>query len=217
MKAKYREEREKRLRADGPDQYRALDGVFADLDRDPFADPQFTRDPVAAETDVAIVGAGFGGLCAAAQLVTHGVADIRILDRAGDFGGTWYWNRYPGVACDVESYIYLPFLEQTRYMPAERYASGAEIFAYCRRLGRHYGLYDKTLFQTVVQDVRWDEGASRWRVLTDRGDQLSARLPMPMGWPKWYSRVKSLPALNLRWSLPKPLTISTTCLSAIPK
>jgi cation diffusion facilitator CzcD-associated flavoprotein CzcO len=181
LEARYREERAKRLRADGNDQYQELNGAFADFDRDGYADPDLSREPVAAETEVAIIGAGFGGLCAGARLVEQGVGDFRILDKAGDFGGTWYWNRYPGIACDVESYTYMPLLEETGYIPTQRYATGAEIFAHCQRIGRHYGLYPKALFQTVVQQVRWDDAASRWLVRTDRGDRLAARFVLISG------------------------------------
>ena len=99
---KYRVEREKRLRADGTAQYSELTDAYAEFDRDPGVEPGFTRDPITEETDVVIVGAGIGGLTTAVRLVKKGVTDIRILDRAGDFGGTWYWNRYPGCMCEVE-------------------------------------------------------------------------------------------------------------------
>ena len=155
---RYRLEREKRLRAEGNDQYRDFSGAYADFDRDPYADPDLTRDPVDEDVDVVIVGAGFGGMLAAAGLRKAGIDSFRIIDKAGDFGGTWYWNRYPGAACDVESYVYLPLLEETGYMPTEKYAKAPEIFAYCQLLGRHFDLYDAALFQTEVASADWDEG-----------------------------------------------------------
>ena len=112
------------------------------LDRDPWADPGFTRDPIIEEVDVVVLGGGFAGMLAASTSPKRGITSFRIVEKAGDFGGTWYWNRYPGCMCDVESYIYLPLLEETGYMPTEKYASAAEIFGYCQLLGRHFGLYD---------------------------------------------------------------------------
>jgi cyclohexanone monooxygenase len=159
--AKYQAERERRLRSDGTAQYRDLSGLFEEFDRDPYADPNFTRDPVITETEVAIIGAGIGGLMAAAKLAQQGVTDVRIIDKAGDFGGTWYWNRYPGAACDTESYIYVPMLEETGYVPTEKYAKGPEIFAQCQRIARQFDLYPKALFQTLVQEVRWQDDSGR--------------------------------------------------------
>ena len=147
---RYRQEREKRLRPDGLAQYRELTGEYAEFDRDPWVEPGSTRDPVVEETQVVIVGGGFAGMLTAINLKARGIRDIRIVEKAGDFGGTWYWNRYPGCMCDVESYTYLPLLEETGYMPTEKYASAAEIFAYCQLLGRHFDLYPHALFQTEV-------------------------------------------------------------------
>ena len=178
---RYRAERDKRLRSDGAVQYRELEGFFEHLDRDPFADPDFRRDPVIEETDAVIIGAGLGGLSAAAHLAMLGVTDFRVIDRAGDFGGTWYWNRYPGAQCDVESYIYMPLLEETGYVPSEKYAMAPEILAHCQRIGKQFGLYPKALFQTVVQDARWIEDISRWEVATDRGDRIRARFLVVAG------------------------------------
>ena len=178
---RYRAERDKRLRSDGAVQYRELDGYFEDFDRDPFADPDFRRAPVVEETDVAIIGAGLGGASAAVWLTRQGVTDFRVIDRAGDFGGTWYWNRYPGAQCDVESYIYMPFLEETGYVPTEKYAMAPEILAHFQRIGAQYGLYPKALFQTVVRDARWIEEISRWEVTTDRGDRIRARFLVVAG------------------------------------
>jgi cation diffusion facilitator CzcD-associated flavoprotein CzcO len=172
---KYRIEREKRLRANGMAQYRELGAVDEELDRDPYVEPGFTRDPVVEETEVVIVGGGFGGMLAGINLTKAGVTDFRIVEKAGDFGGTWYWNRYPGAACDVESYIYLPLLEETGYMPTEKYAKAPEIFAYCQLLGRTYDLYRGALFQTEIAGAEWNDDTQRWLVTTNRGDQLTCR------------------------------------------
>lgn len=156
-------------------------GAFADFDRDPFADPEFARAPVIEQIDVAIIGAGFGGMLVAAHLHKHGVHNYRILDKAGDLGGTWYWNRYPGCMCDVESYCYLPLLEETGYMPKHKYAHASEIFAYCQLLGRKFEIYPKALFQTEVKGLVWDESAARWTLTTSRDDRLSARFVVIAG------------------------------------
>lgn len=175
LRAKYAQERERRLRPDGIDQYVEISGAFARFGDDPWADPGFTRDPLADAVDVAVVGAGFGGLLIGARLKELGVDDVRLIDKAADVGGTWYWNRYPGIACDVESYVYLPLLEELGYIPTEKYAKGAEIFAHCRRIAEHYDLYRNTCLHTEVHEIRWNPVESRWIISTDRGDRIRAR------------------------------------------
>jgi cyclohexanone monooxygenase len=175
IRAKYQAERDKRLRPAGTDQYRFAEGELAHFAEDPYAGAPPPRTGLDEELDILVIGAGLGGLQLGATLRRKGVGNFRILDVAADFGGTWYWNRYPGLRCDVESYIYLPFLEETGYMPTERYIRGSEIFEYCRMLGRHFELYDRALFQTKVTGMTWDEGARRWIVTTNRGDTLRAR------------------------------------------
>ena len=183
LRAKYAREREKRMQArpDGDPPPVELRGAFADFDRDPFAQAELTRAPVVEQIDVAIIGAGFGGMMTAAHLHKRGIKNYRIIDKASDFGGTWYWNRYPGCMCDVESYCYLPLLEETGYMPKHKYAHASEIFAYCQLLGRQFQLYPRALFQTEVRGVVWDEAAARWLVTTARGDRLSARFVVIAG------------------------------------
>ena len=171
--AKYRAERDKRLRPDGNDQYQRVDGVLAHgLD-----DPYTPRQPRAPKTDhvrFAFVGGGFAGLVTGARLVEAGIGPVRLIDKAGDFGGTWYWNRYPGAQCDTASLVYMPMLEETGHRPSEKYAHAPEILAQCQRIGRQYGLYEQALFHTEVTDLRWDETQRRWRITTDRGDDFSA-------------------------------------------
>lgn len=175
LRAKYAEERERRLRPDGIDQYVEISGAFARFGDDPWADPAFGRDPIVDAVDVAVVGAGFGGLLIGARLKQLGVDDVRLIDKAADVGGTWYWNRYPGIACDVESYVYMPLLEELGYVPTEKYAKGSEIFAHCRRIAEHYDLYRNACLQTEVREIRWDPAESRWVISTDRGDAIRAR------------------------------------------
>ncbi|RBY82976.1 monooxygenase [Geodermatophilus sp. TF02-6] len=174
LRRKYAEERDKRLRPDGLDQYVRLTGRFAHFAEDPHQ-PVVEREPVTDHVTFAFIGGGFAGLTAGARLKEAGIDDIRIIDKAGDFGGAWYWNRYPGVMCDTASLIYMPLLEETGYVPTEKYAHGPEILEHCRRIGRHYSLYEKALFHTGVTELVWDEDAARWIISTDRGDRFTAQ------------------------------------------
>ncbi len=189
LREKYRAERDRRLRKEGTAQYIATTDSFAQYLDDPYADPNFTRAPVDETIEVAILGGGFGGLLAAARLSEAGIDDVRIIEKAGDFGGTWYWNRYPGAACDTEAYIYMPLLEEVGYIPTNKYAKAPELYAHCQRIGRHFKLYDKAYFQTVVTEARWDEMVLRWTLTTNRGDVFRARYlimagGMTLGRPK---------------------------------
>ena len=175
LNRKYAEERDKRKRGDAMGQYQALQGKFAAFDHDPHAAPQFERDPVVEDIDVLIIGGGFAGLLTGGRLREKGVKSLRIIEKGADFGGTWYWNRYPGAACDVESYIYLPMLEELGYVPSQRYPKAAEIYAHCQKLAQRFDLYPAALFQTQVRRVEWDESRQRWRVGTDREDAIYAR------------------------------------------
>src|SRR5438105_7515698 len=168
LREKYRAERDKRLREDGNEQYVEVKGEFAHFVEDPYVAPGFRRAPLTDDVDVVVIGGGFGGLLAGARLREAGVEDIRLIEKGGDFGGTWYWNRYPGAACDVESYVYLPLLEEVGYVPTEKYARAPEIAEYARMIGRKYDLYPQALFQTQITSLDWDEGQSRWRATSDR-------------------------------------------------
>ena len=193
---KYRIEREKRLRTDGIRQYKELKGDYEEFDRDPYVEPGFTRNAVTEDVDVVIVGGGFGGMIEAANLTKAGITNFRIIEKAGDFGGTWYWNRYPNAACDVESYVYLPLLEDTGYMPTEKYAKAPEIFAYCQLLGRTFDLYRGALFQTEVEDMRWDESKKRWQVMTSRNDNLSAKFIVIAGGVLHKAKLPGIPGIE---------------------
>ena len=171
-KARYASEREKRLRDEGLGQYH---------DRDPYAEPNFSREPLTEEVDVVVMGGGWAGMLSAINLTKRGITNFRIVEKAADFGGTWYWNRYPGCMCDVDATIYLPLLEETGYMPTEKYASAAEIFGYAQRLGRHFELYDRALFQTEVVSLEWDDEAGRWDLETSRGDKIRTRFFISAG------------------------------------
>jgi len=175
LRQKYALERDRRLRPDGIEQYVEISGVFADFATDPWSDEGFTREPLSDEVDVAIIGAGFGGLLTGARLRELGVQSIRLIDKAADVGGTWYWNRYPGIACDVESYVYMPLLEELGYVPTEKYAKGPEIFAHCQGIAKHYDLYRDICLQTEVHEIRWDPDLLRWIIATNHGDSIRAR------------------------------------------
>jgi|TARA_B110000438_G_scaffold301184_1_gene355431 cyclohexanone monooxygenase len=189
IRNKYAEERAKRLRPDGNDQYLEVTGRFKHYNEvDPYIEPGFTRPAIVEELDVVIVGGGFGGLMAAARLLQAGITNVRIIEKAGDFGGTWYWNRYPGAQCDIESYVYLPLLEETGYIPTMKYAFAPEIFEHAQRIGKHFDLYAGACLQTQVEEGRWDVEAGRWTIKTDRDDVLKPRFlviaPGPLNRPK---------------------------------
>jgi len=196
LREKYRVEKEKRLRAEGTKQYRDLRGEYETLDVDTYADPTFTRDPIVEETHVVVVGGGFAGMLTAINLTKEGIRDFRLVEKAGDFGGTWYWNRYPGCMCDVESYTYLPLLEETGYMPTEKYASATEIFEYCKLLGRTFDLYPHALFQTVITGAEWDDSTERWLVTTSRGDRLSAKFVVVAGGILHKPKLPGIPGIH---------------------
>ncbi|MFJ8275864.1 flavin-containing monooxygenase [Streptomyces griseoviridis] len=172
LRARYRAERARRLRPDGAAQYLPPTGAF---DADPYADPDFTRAPLTDRVETLIVGGGFGGLLAGARLRQAGAESVRIVERGADFGGTWYWNRYPGVHCDVESYVYLPLLEETGTVPTWKYAPGEEIRRHARAVADRFGLYDRACLQTRVTGLSWDDTESEWTVRTDRDDRIRAR------------------------------------------
>ena len=195
-RAKYAQERDKRIREDGNDQYIEVVGDFAHYVDDPYVTPGFRRQPLEREVDALVIGGGFGGLLAGARLREAGVEDICLLEKGGDFGGTWYWNRYPGAQCDVESYVYLPLLEEMGYMPKEKYSHAAEILEHSRSIGRHYRLYEGALFQTQVTEMRWDPEEHRWQVSTDRGDLLQARFVAMANGPLNRPKLPGIPGIR---------------------
>jgi cyclohexanone monooxygenase len=196
LRAKYQAERDKRLRPDGSAQYLAPTGRFAHYLDDPYVSDEAARAPVDVDTEVALVGAGFGGMQAAAHLVKAGVEDFLILDRAADFGGVWYWNRYPGIACDIDSYIYLPLLEDLGYMPSEKYAKGPEVFRYARDFATHFDLYRRSLLRTEIEELRWDDDTARWIISTDHGDRIRARFVNLATGPLQRPRLPGIPGIE---------------------
>ncbi len=195
LRDKYRAERDRRLRADGNAQYVEIKDKFVHYLDDPYVAP-ITRAALADEVDVVVVGGGFGGLLTAARLKEAGVDRVRIIEKGGDFGGTWYWNRYPGAACDIESYIYLPLLEEVGYMPVEKYARAPEILEHSRAIGRRYDLYKDALFQTEIDEMRWDEASARWIVHTNRGDAIKARFVCLASGPLHKPKLPGIPGVE---------------------
>src|SRR5579871_1379155 len=195
LRAKYRAERDRRLRADGNEQYVEMKGDFARYLDDPYVE-RIERAPLFDEVEVVVVGGGFGGLLAGARLREAGVEDIRLIEKGGDFGGTWYWNRYPGAACDIESYVYLPLLEEIGYIPVEKYSRAPEILQHSRAIGEHFDLYRKACFQTEVTELRWDETAKRWIVKTNRGDAMRARFVVMANGPLHRPKLPGIPGVE---------------------
>jgi cyclohexanone monooxygenase len=197
LRERYRRERDKRLRTDGVDQYReARDDLARFVEVDPRTPAGAHRDPVDEDVDVAIVGGGFSGLLAAARLSERGVTEFRIVEAGADFGGTWYWNRYPGAQCDTDAYCYLPLLEELGYMPKEKYAYADEIFEHSKRIGQHYGLYERTHFSTRVASIEWDDAIARWHLRTDRGDDVRARFVVSALGPMSRPKLPGIPGLE---------------------
>ncbi|HET6811103.1 MAG TPA: NAD(P)/FAD-dependent oxidoreductase [Acidimicrobiales bacterium] len=174
LRERYRWERDKRIRPDGNEQYVEMTGTLAHYLDDPYVE-RTERAPLHDEVTVAVIGGGFAGLIAGARLRQAGVDDIRIIEKGGGFGGTWYWNRYPGAQCDVESYIYLPLLEETGYVPTEKYVRAPEILEHCNRIADEFGLHERACLATEVTGIEWDPARSRWIIRTDRGDEMAAR------------------------------------------
>ena len=174
LHARYRAERDKRLRPDGPDQYLEPTGRYAHFLDDPYVE-RVERPPVCDEVTIVVIGAGFGGLVTGARLKQAGVDDVRIIEGGGDVGGAWSWNRYPGAMCDTAAMVYLPLLEETGHMPTMKYVFAPEIFEHARRIATRFGLYDNALFSTQVTGLTWEEHSARWVVRTDRGDEIRAR------------------------------------------
>lgn len=170
--AKYREFKEARR---GAADYMSMEGTFSKYLEDVYSADPIEREVLTDECEILVVGGGFAGLLLWYKLQKAGFEDVRFCEKGGDVGGTWYWNRYPGIACDVEAYSYLPLLEEMGYYPTMKFASGFEILEYCQAMAEKFGFYEHCLFHTTVEETVWDESISRWSVTTDRGDKMRAR------------------------------------------
>jgi cation diffusion facilitator CzcD-associated flavoprotein CzcO len=195
LKARYLHERDLRLREDGNDQYIEVVGDFSNYVDDPYVE-RVERDPVFDDVEVLIIGGGFGGLLMGGRLREAGFDDIRVIEKGGDFGGTWYWNRYPGAMCDVESYCYLPMLEELGYVPKHKYSFAPEIMEHSKNIARHFRLYDNALLQTSVTGMQWDEADERWIVETDRGDRVRARYVAMANGPLSRPKLPGIPGID---------------------
>ncbi len=192
---KYRAERDKRLRADGNAQYTRLEKQGHVSSADPYT-PMIERAPKTDHVTFAFVGGGFAGLCTGARVVEAGIKDVRIIEKGGDFGGTWYWNRYPGAMCDTASMVYMPLLEETGHMPTEKYAHAPEILEQCQRIGHKFGLYDNALFHTEVTEITWLQDKHAWLIKTNRGDAFTAQfLGLGTG-PLHIAKLPGIPGLE---------------------
>ena len=193
---KYRIERDKRLRQDGNDQYQEISGEFSYFAEDPYINTELERDPFEDEVEVLIVGGGFGGMLAAVRLKQAGIDNFRIIEKGGNFGGTWYWNRYPGASCDVESYIYFPLLEETGFIPKKKYTDAAETLEYCHIICEKYQLYDNACLQTEVTSTVWDEDINRWIVSTNKKDKIKARFVVHSNGPLNRPKLPAIKGIN---------------------
>lgn len=196
LKAKYLAERDKRLRPEGQKQYLVSEDEFDEFYE---ADPHTAvtpRSPITEEIDVAILGGGWAGLVSAARIAQAGVSDFRVIEMGGDFGGAWYWNRYPGIQCDSDSYCYMPLLEETGYIPTQKYAHGDEVFEHCQRIGKQFGLYDNALFHTMIRSLEWDDSDKRWHIGTNRGDDIRARFVVMCQGPFNRPKLPGIPGIT---------------------
>jgi cation diffusion facilitator CzcD-associated flavoprotein CzcO len=198
IRQRYRQERDRRLRPKGQDQYIHLnpEGDFAGAyEADPHMDVA-PREPIVEDLDVAILGAGWSGIMAGVHLHNAGVGNFRHIEHAGDFGGVWYWNRYPGIQCDNDGYCYLPLLEETGFMPSKKFEDGYEIQEHCQRVARHYQLYESALFHTLIRSLKWDQTLNRWRIVTNRGDDIRARFVVMCGGPLNKPKLPGIPGIR---------------------
>ncbi|MFF3663401.1 flavin-containing monooxygenase [Streptomyces olivochromogenes] len=196
LRAKYLLERDKRLRGEGQKQYLEAEGEFEEYyEADPYT-PVVPRPPISQDIDVAILGGGLSGLITAARVKQAGVTGFRVIELGGDFGGAWYWNRYPGIQCDTDSYCYLPMLEEVGYIPKQKYSFGDEVFEHCQRIGKHFGLYDHAIFSTLIRSMEWDESIGRWRIGTNRGDDIRARFVVMCQGPFNRPKLPGIPGIT---------------------
>jgi cation diffusion facilitator CzcD-associated flavoprotein CzcO len=195
LKEKYLSERDKRLRDDANDQYIEVKDEYSNFVDDPYVD-RIKRAALFDEVEVVVIGGGFGGLMMGGRLREAGFNDIRLIEQGGDFGGTWYWNRYPGAMCDVESYCYLPMLEELNYIPKHKYSFAPEIMEHSQNIAKHYNLYDNALLQTTVTSMTWDESVEKWVIETDRGDRMHARYAAIANGPLSRPKLPGIPGID---------------------
>ena len=175
LREKYLQERDKRVRADGNDQYVEVKGDFSYFVEDPYVTESISREPNTNTYHTIVIGGGFGGVLSGARLREQGINDFKIIENGGDFGGTWYWNRYPGASCDIESYIYFPLLEETNFIPKRKYTNAPETLDYFNVISEKFSLKENALFQTEVNEVKWLSDEKLWCIKTNRQDSIKAK------------------------------------------
>ncbi len=196
IQRRYDEERDKRLHPKRNKQFVEVRAEFSHYVDDPYVEGAEARDPLTDETDIIIVGGGFGGVLAGARFRQAGFENIRIIEKGGGFGGTWYWNRYPGAFCDTESYVYFPMLEEVGYVPKHKYSPGYEIREHICRIAKKFDLYRDACFQTAVTDVRFDDDTEQWIVSTDRADEMRANFIVMSNGPLDRPKLPGIAGIN---------------------
>ena len=196
LRDKYRLERDKRLRSDGNEQYKEVKGEFSYFVEDPYVEKKIERGPIVDSAEVVIIGGGFGGMLAGARLREAGIDDFKIIEKGGDFGGTWYWNRYPGASCDIESYIYFPLLEETNFIPQRKYTNAPETLEYCGVISEKFRLHENAILQTEVTDTSWSDEEGVWRVSTNRGDDIKAKYVVHSNGPLNRPKLPAIEGIN---------------------
>ena len=189
-------ERDKRIRDDGNEQYVEVKGDFTRYVDDPYVEPGFTRAPLDEAVEVLIIGGGFGGLLAGARLREAGFDDIRI-DREGRrLRRHLVLEPLSRRAVRHRGYIYLPLLEETGYIPKEKYSFAPEILEHSQRIARNFDLYRGALFQTEIRELAWNEDECRWIVTTNRDDRLSARYVIMSNGPLNRPKLPGIPGID---------------------
>ena len=196
LREKYKEERDKRVRADGNEQYKEVKGEFSYFVDDPYIEKKIERNSQKVHTEIAIIGGGFGGMLAAARLREAGFDDFKIIEKGGDFGGTWYWNRYPGASCDIESYIYFPLLEETGFIPKRKYTNAPETLEYCGVIAEKYNLYENSILQTEVTETKWSDDSGFWEIFTNKGDKITANFVVHSNGPLNRPKLPAIEGIN---------------------
>ena len=196
LRQKYKEERDKRIRSDGNDQYKEVKGDFSYFVEDPYVEDKTERNALKLHTEIAIIGGGFGGMLAAARIREAGFDDFKIIEKGGDFGGTWYWNRYPGASCDIESYIYFPLLEETGFIPKRKYTNAPETLEYCGVIADKFNLYENSILQTEVTETKWSDESGLWTIKTNKGDEITANFVVHSNGPLNRPKLPAIEGIN---------------------
>ena len=159
--------------------------------------PTNSRPPKQVRVDVFVLGAGLSGIVMLKKLREAGITNVLACDKASGVGGTWHWNKYPGAACDVDSYSYLPFLHEMKFCPSKKYVTAQEIKGYLERLCSHYQLNESILLETKLESARYDEATSIWHITTDRNDEIESKFLIMGCGPLSTPRLPDLPGMGI--------------------